>query len=65
MGDFLVTEKTGLRVDPDDSSPEFASLDANSRVVRLHDLGPWAKVSTPDRRGWLHANVLRAHPETC
>ncbi len=62
MSDFLVTAKTSLRPDPDDGSPEVASLDVNSRVARLHDLGTWAKVSYQNGAltlGWLHADVLK------
>ena len=64
MSDYLVTVRTSLRPDPDDGSPEIISLEAASRVARLHDLGTWAKVSNTDQNGktvlgWLHADVLK------
>lgn len=64
MNDFILTVRTSLRPDPDDTSPEVASLEINTRVAHLHGLGIWAKVSAAGANGgvllgWVHADALK------
>jgi len=63
MSDFIITSKTSLRPDPDDSSAEIVSLNPNDKAAKLHELGPWSKISYTDKTGqsfigWIHTDVL-------